>query len=135
VRFHPGPLARYRVHDRNLSHDREPMLVEWVAALERMRAPEQGLREAPTAVVLEGAARLALDPAWRALRRRDVTTANRWIARSGGRAPLWRRIQVRTLWCLLRMLPQVAADAILACLPKRKLYGVDAPRPDPKRST
>lgn len=135
VGFHPGPLARYRVHDRNLSHDREPMLVEWIAVLERMRAPEQGLIEAQTAVVLEEEARLALDLAWRALRRRDVTTANRWIARSGGRAPLWRRIQVRTLWCLLRMLPQVAADAILACLPKRKLYGVDAPRPDPKRST
>ncbi|MCY2960589.1 MAG: glycosyltransferase [Planctomycetota bacterium] len=135
IGFHPGPLARYRVHDRNLSHDREPMLVEWISVLERLRAPEQGLSPAQIAVVLDEEARLALDLAWRALRRRDVTTANRWIARSGGRAPLGRRIQVRTLWCLLRMLPQAAADAVLGALPKRKLYGVDAPPTDSKRSS
>lgn len=133
VGFHPGPLARYRVHDRNLSHDREPMLVEWIAVLERLRAPEQRLSAAQVDVVLAEEARLALDLAWRALRRRDVTAANRWIARSGGRAPLWRRVQVRTLWCLLRALPQAAADAILRNLPKRKLYGVDSPPPDAGR--
>jgi hypothetical protein len=31
------------------------------------------------------------------------------------------------------MLPQVAADAILRHLPKRKLYGVDAPPPGADR--
>ncbi len=128
VGFHPGPLARYRVHDHNLSHEREPMLVEWITVLERLRAPDQKLTAAQLAVVEEEEARLACDLAWRALRRRDVTTANGWIARAGPRAPLRRRIQVRTLWCLLRMLPQVAADAVLRHLPKRKLYGVDAPR-------
>lgn len=133
VGFHPGPLARYRVHDRNLSHDREPMLIEWITVLERLRAPEQALSATQIDVVLDEEARLALDLAWRALRRRDVTAANRWIARSAGRAPLWRRIQVRTLWCLLRALPQVMADAILRHLPKRKLYGVDAPRSDGDR--
>ncbi len=94
----------------------------------------QALSAAQIAVVLDEEARLALDLAWRALRRRDVTTANRWIARSGGHAPLWRRIQVRTLWCLLRALPQVMADAILRHLPKRKLYGVDAPPSDADRT-
>jgi GT2 family glycosyltransferase len=133
VGFHPGPLARYRVHDTNLSHEREPMLVEWIAVLERLRAPEHALTPEQVEIVLGEESRLACDLAWRALRRRDVTTANRWIARAGDRAPLPRRIQVRTLWCLLRMLPQVAADAILRVLPKRKLYGVDAPPPGADR--
>ncbi len=135
VGFHPGPLARYRVHDHNLSHEREPMLVEWIAVLERLRAPERGLTAAQTTVVLAEESRLACDLAWRALRRRDVTSANLWIARAGRRAPLRRRIQVRTLWCLLRALPQVMADAILRRLPKRKLYGVDAPPTDSGRET
>lgn len=133
IGFHPDPLARYRVHDRNLSHDREPMLVEWIAVLERLRAPDQALSAAQTEVVLSEEARLACDLAWRALRRRDVTAANAWIARAGQRAPLRRRIQVRTLWCLLRMLPQAAADAVLRILPKRKLYGVDSPPADARR--
>lgn len=133
VGFHPGPLARYRVHDRNLSHDREAMLVEWIAVLEKLHAPEQGLTPAQIAVVMDEEARLSLDLAWRALRRRDVTTANRWIARSHGRAPLRRRVQVRALWFLLRMLPQVMADAVLARLPKRKLYGVESPTGERER--
>jgi glycosyltransferase involved in cell wall biosynthesis len=133
VGFHPGPLARYRVHDKNLSHDREPMLVEWLLVLERLRAPQQGLSADQIDVVREEEARLASDLAWRALRRRDVTAANGWIARAGKRAPLARRIQVRTLWLCLRMMPQFVADLVLARLPKRKLYGVDAtPRDEPR---
>lgn len=128
IGFHPGPLARYRVHDRNLSHDREPMSVEWMAVLERLRSPEHALSSAQIETVLDEEARLANDLAWRALRRRDVTTSNRWIARAGSRAPLAQRVRVRTLWCLMRMLPQFAADFVLAGLPRRKLYGVDAPK-------
>lgn len=127
IGFHPGPLASYRVHDRNLSHNREPMLVEWMAVLERLRAPEQALTLAQIEIVLDEEARLANDLAWRALRRRDVTAANGWIARAGSRAHLTSRMRVRTLWCLMRMLPQFAADFVLARLPRRKLYGVDAP--------
>jgi len=133
IGFHPGPLARYRVHDRNLSHDREPMSIEWMAVLERLRSPEQALTPAQIEIVLDEEARLANDLAWRALRRHDVTTSNRWIARAGSRAPLGHRIRVRTLWCLMRMLPQFAADFVLARLPRRKLYGVDAPGSGGKR--
>ncbi len=135
IGFHPGPLARYRVHDRNLSHDREPMSIEWMAVLERLRAPEQALSPEQIEIVLDEEARLANDLAWRALRRRDVTTSNHWIARAGSRAPLARRLRVRVLWCLLRMLPQFAADFVLAWLPRRRLYGVDAPGSGPARNS
>ncbi|MBL8862847.1 MAG: glycosyltransferase [Planctomycetes bacterium] len=127
IGFHPEPLARYRIHERNLSHEREPMLMEWIAVLEGLRAPAGGLEPRQLEIVLDEEARLACDLAWRALRRRDVTAANGWIARAGGRAPLAKRVQVRALWCLLRLLPQRVADWVLARLPRRRLYGVQAP--------
>jgi glycosyltransferase involved in cell wall biosynthesis len=128
VRFHPALLACYRVHERNLSHDREPMLVEWLSVLERLCASVPPLTAHQTEIVLDEEARLANDLAWRALRRRDVTGASRWIARAGSRAPLGKRAQIRALWCALRVLPQPVADFVLARLPRRRLYGVDARR-------
>jgi hypothetical protein len=125
IGFQPATLARYRVHERNLSHEREPMLIEWLAVLERLRATGD-LSAAQAQVVLDEEARLSSDLAWRALRRRDVTAANGWIARGGARAPLWKRAQVRVLWCALRLLPQSVADFVLARLPRRRLYGVQA---------
>ncbi len=132
VAFHAGPLARYRVHARNLSHDLEPMLLEWIQVLDRLQQGKGALDAEQSARVDRERARLQADLAWRALRRGDVAAADEWIARSRGAAPLGLRARVRTLRTLLRVLPGGMGRALLDRLPRRRLYGVSAegpPRP------
>jgi glycosyltransferase involved in cell wall biosynthesis len=126
IGFHPGTLARYRIHARNLSHDLEPMLLEWLAVLERLRAPQSKLEPHQLAVVREEDARLSCDMAWRVLRRHDLDAARRWMARANGGGPFVRRLQIAVLRTILTILPRAAGDAVLRRLPRRKLYGVGA---------
>lgn len=129
IGFVDRALASYRVHERNLSHDLEGMLAEWLEMLARFE-PQGLLRtDAERAQVAREKTRLAADIAWRALRRNDRRAAAQWLARSVGPGHAWRRVKVRLLAALLAALPRAAGDALLARLPRRRLYGIIA-RPD-----
>lgn len=124
VGFHPQPLASYRVHERNLSHDLERMLIEWLELLGRLESAGLLLTSSERRQVEREQSRLAADIAWRALRRKDRVAAARWLSRSRGTAHLGRRCKVRLLQALLAILPEPACDALLARLPRRRLYGI-----------
>lgn len=125
IAFHPEPLARYRIHERNLSHDLEPMLCEWLEVLGRL----EGLDERERGVVDGEEGRLCADLAWRALRRGDLDACGAWIASANGRGPASRRWRASVARSLLSPLPLRVRRALLARLPRRKLYGVDASVP------
>ena len=124
VAFQPVPVARYRIHDHNLSHDKEALLREWVVVLEKLgkanpfRAPEQ------QAIIERQRARRCAEVAWQALRRGDVAEADRWMARSGARCPARLRKRVRAVRGVLAALPPPVRERLLSFLPRRRLYGV-----------
>lgn len=138
IGFHPEPLARYRIHDHNLSHELEPMLVEWLRLIETLRVRCPDLTAAQSRVLEEQADRLCADLAWRAVRRRDLPGTDAWLRRSGPYAPREKLWRARILRTALGALPRRAGDALLGCLPRRRLYGVDigseTERPRPSRA-
>lgn len=125
VGFHPEPLARYRIHDRNLSHELEPMLVEWLRLIETMRARSPNLTRTQMRVLDSESDRLCTDLAWRAVKRRDLPGTDAWLRRAGSRSPIEKRMRVRALRLALALLPRRAGDALLRRLPRRRLYGVE----------
>ena len=119
------PLARYRVHARNLSHDIEPLLRE---GLELMKCVEERcapLSEREQALVAVERTRLALDLAWKALRRRDLAAADVWRARAGAGA-FKKKLRTSALRTALALLPESFGDVLLDALPERRLYGLRA---------
>ncbi len=125
VGFHPEPLARYRIHDRNLSHDLEALLAEWVEILddlERVVGPLSGDERATRDQ--ERSLRCA-DLAWRALRRLDLEASDHWFAEAGSGAPWRLAVRVRVLRALLGVLPRLLQRWAVALLPRRRLYGVE----------
>lgn len=119
------PLARYRVHARNLSHDVEPLLREGLALMDRVEARCAPLTEHERALVAAERTRLALDLAWKALRRRDLAEADVWRARAGaGAYP--KKLRVGALRASLALLPESFGELLLAALPARRLYGLRA---------
>jgi glycosyltransferase involved in cell wall biosynthesis len=124
VGFHPEPLARYRIHERNLSHEIEPMLVEWLRLIETMERRVGALTPAQSSLVERERRRLCVDLAWRALRHRELAAADEWMRRAGRHGPATRTLRVRALRMTLGMLPAPVGDALLRLLPRRKLYGV-----------
>jgi glycosyltransferase involved in cell wall biosynthesis len=116
------PLARYRVHGRNVTYDMEGILREYVRALEEVSALDLTASERAQA----GAAlrRRHAELAWYALRRLDLREADLSMerAREGGTAAL--RWKVRVLRQMLRILPSPMDRALVALLPRRKIYGV-----------
>lgn len=127
VAFHPEPLARYRIHERNLSHELEPMLVEWLRVLDTLPQRVGALTPHQGAVVAREYGRLCVDLAWRALRRDDRRASDAWMRRAAGAGPWRRRARVRTLRTILAVLPVALHRALLRRLPRRKLYGVSVP--------
>lgn len=141
VGFHPGPLARYRIHERNLSHEIEPMLLEWVRLVSNMQTAYPDLSSGQIEIIEAEQSRLYADLAWRALRRKDFHSARLWLASAGPRARRSRVWRVRVFRSILSKLPASWTDRILALLPRRKLYGVVVPvhgrlvlRPAPKKT-
>ncbi|MFT7462959.1 MAG: O-antigen/teichoic acid export membrane protein [Pseudohongiellaceae bacterium] len=124
VVLQPEPVARYRIHGNNLTHQHEALLQEWVAILEQLARPERRLPGAEQALIARELAQRAGEVAWAALRRGDLKAADLWIARAGDRCPatLQRRLMI---WrALLGGLPGPLARALLRTLPTRRLYGV-----------
>lgn len=128
VAFHPEPLARYRIHERNLSHELEPMLVEWLRLLETLEGRVGTLAAGERDVVERERDRLCADLSWRAARRGDLPGSKAWAKRAGRFAPRKALFQAGVLRALLRILPTGAGTAVLARLPRRKLYGVQIER-------
>lgn len=132
VGFHPEPLARYRIHERNLSHELEPMLVEWLRVLDTLEDRVGPLEPAQHEVVALEHDRLCADLSWRAARRGDVAGSRAWARRAGEQAPRQKLLQARVLRMALRCLPRAAGDALLRRLPRRKLYGVQVASRNPR---
>jgi glycosyltransferase involved in cell wall biosynthesis len=124
VGFHSEPLARYRIHERNLSHEIEPMLIEWLRLIDSLEDRIGALTGAQATVVEAERRRLCVDLAWRALRHRDLSGADEWMRRAGRHGPAARMLRVRALRLTLGVLPASVAEALLRLLPRRKLYGV-----------
>lgn len=123
--FTPEPLARYRVHDRNLSHDLEGILREHVAILDDWLARRDSLTAREVDVAERSRATRRAELAWHALRRLDVEDAERWVADGGTRGGRRRlRLKVSTLLGLTRLLPRPLVTRLVAALPERSLYGV-----------
>jgi len=118
----PRPLARYRVHGRNVTYDMEGILREYVRALEEVSTLDLTAGESAQA----GAAlrRRHAELAWYALRRLDLREADLRMerARQGGTGAL--RWKVKALSRALRILPRPLDRALVALLPRRKIYGV-----------
>ncbi len=127
VGFHPEPLARYRIHERNLSHELEPMLVEWLRLLDTLEDRVGALEPAQRIVVERERDRLYADLSWRAARRGDLFGSSAWAKRAGRLAPTKKLLQARVLRIALRVLPRRLGEALLARLPRRRLYGVELP--------
>jgi hypothetical protein len=133
IGFHPEPLARYRIHDRNLSHELEPMLVEWLRLIDGLRAPGSTstaeLTPEQRAILDEESDRLCTDLAWRAVRRRDLPAIDGWLKRAGPGSPKAKLLRVRGMRLALAALPRPAGELLVKLLPRRKLYGVNVPEP------
>lgn len=119
------PLARYRVHARNLSHDIEPLLREGLELMARVEERCAPLSDREAALVASERTRIALDLAWKALRRRDLAAADAWRARAGAGA-LGKKLRTFVLRTGLTRLPASFGDLLLAALPERRLYGLRA---------
>jgi len=138
--FVDRPLARYRVHARNLSHAFEPLLLEGFTLLERVEARCAPLSAREREQLALERRRLALDLAWKALRRNDRAAARDWrarAARTAGSGPAWAltgaRLRVAGLDLALALLPERLGAALLARLPAQRLYGLRASDLEPER--
>ncbi len=128
IAFHREPLARYRIHERNLSHELEPMLVEWLRLLETLEDRVGKLSTSQKDVVEHERDRLCADLSWRAARRGDLAGSIAWARRAGRFAPHKKLFQARVLRAALRVLPASLGSELLRRLPRRKLYGVQIPK-------
>lgn len=136
IGFVDRPLARYRVHARNLSHALEPMLVEELELHARVRTRCAPLSDAERAALALADVRVALDLAWQALRRGDLGAARTWRARAaelgragGARAFAGRRARIAGLAALLELDargfdPLGLGVLARGLLPRRRLYGL-----------
>jgi len=120
-------LARYRVHDRNLSHQREALLAEWIPILDALGSAEGGLRLDERQSVERLRAQRCAELAWHALRRADLPASDAWMALAGSGCPRSWRWRVRAPRAVLGPLPTAWVRRIMACLPRGRLYGVTRP--------
>jgi glycosyltransferase involved in cell wall biosynthesis len=120
-------LAKYRVHDKNLSHQREALLAEWIPILDALGSADGGLRLDEREAVERLRAQRCAEMAWHALRRADLPASDEWMARAGSRCPRGWRWRVRAPRALLGPLPTPWLRRIMACLPRGRLYGVTRP--------
>jgi len=115
-----GTLARYRIHDANLSHDTEALVREYSKVLDEL-ASDRTLPAHALASVERERARRHGELAWYALKRVDLEEVRAWLAREPrARKPL----KLSLLHAAARVLPVPATRALLRLLPRKRLYGV-----------
>ena len=126
IGFHAEPLARYRIHDGNLSHDIEALLREWARLLESLREEKYEL-SSEERMTLEREIRLRFgELAWHAIRRGDLQDADELLERAGPDCRATLRWKVKLPRMLLGALPKPVANKLVRMLPRRKLYGVSS---------
>lgn len=128
VGFTARALARYRVHDRNLSRDIDAIVREYASVLAELvagKGAERGLELAASegSIARAELLRRRTDLAWMALRRVDLVEADRWLADlpRQGRTSLR---ALRVLRALLDWIPAPLFRRALGLLPARRLYGL-----------
>lgn len=120
----PAPLARYRIHDANLSRRREPMLAEWSTYALRTIDRYPDLGEADRAFLRRESARRSGEAAWFALRRLDFGAAAAHVAKAAAPIPPGLRLRLLAFRALLRALPGPVARRLGHAFENRRLLGI-----------
>ncbi|MAG58234.1 MAG: hypothetical protein CMJ83_18260 [Planctomycetes bacterium] len=120
---HDHQIARYRVHDRNLTHDREPLLAEWADVLTRL-ADDSNLPEALRTLVRQQSHRRRAEQAWHRLRRGDREGAAAIVPPASNIKPLSLRWKIRALRTVLSLTPPPIRPAVVRLLPRTRLHGL-----------
>jgi hypothetical protein len=128
VALTPRCLARYRVHDHNVTYDMEGILREYVRALEEVLQSFPDLSAAESARAVAALQRRHAELAWYALRRLDLREADERMRGAPAGGPRLLRWKVKTLRRTLGVLPSPLDRALLALLPRRSMYGVHSTR-------
>lgn len=126
------PLARYRIHDRNLSHHRAGLLQEWVLLLDEL-AEDATLAPGVRAQLEAERGRRRGELAWQYLREARPADA-RAALRGGLRVrPLSLAAKDRIGLALFACLPLAIARRMTRLLPPQRLYGLRRLRSEDRR--
>ncbi|MEE9391337.1 MAG: glycosyltransferase [Planctomycetota bacterium] len=123
VEFVSEVLARYRIHDRNVSHQIEGLLSEYVDLLHGV-ADSLAENDPLKKLARSQEKRRRYELAWQRIRRGDRVAASLALAGSGGRVFSPTALKVSFGQLMLRCLPKKTAAKICTFLPRRQLYGV-----------
>lgn len=124
IGFHPEPLAGYRIHDSNLSHDIVSILREWARVLEDIQQRIPDLTTGERRMLEREVHQRFGELAWHAIRRGELGEADEWMRKAGESCRWSLRWKVRLPRLLLGALPSGLRMRVLGALPRRKLYGV-----------
>lgn len=119
-------LARYRVHERNLTHDMQGILAEYARILAELPDLLQDLDDAERRAAARALDERYAELAWYALRRADVGDADRWMARARGPCSPALGRKIRLLRAALRVSPRPLGRALVGLLPGRRIHGIRA---------
>jgi glycosyltransferase involved in cell wall biosynthesis len=123
VGFWPEPLARYRIHGKNLSYDMEGILGEYAAVLEDLPRRMPDLDEREREHVARVLRRRRAELAWYALKRRDFAAAEGWLEGAHPVRPRSLALKLAFGRALLAGLPAPLARRLSDALRRRGLFG------------
>lgn len=124
VDFDPEPLARYRIHGRNLSYDMESICIEWGRILHSIESRFPGV-DAPTLALANRERRRRLaEGAWHAYRRCDFSLGDSLANQASPIRPASLAAKIAIGSTLLRCLPRKFAVPLGPFLARRTRYGV-----------
>jgi glycosyltransferase involved in cell wall biosynthesis len=124
ILYTPRPIARYRIHEDNLTHDMDSILLEYVEILEGIEETFPDLTTGERERAGRELQERFCEVAWYALRRGDVLEADGWLERNVAGCSPRLALKIRLLRGLERILPAWANRRLLSLLPRRKLYGL-----------
>lgn len=122
VLFTPDALARYRVHDTNLSHDIEALLQEWVAILSAVPASFTHLSEDERALTTRERDRRRAELAWKWLVTGRAEDAEHLLRSVKHVRPWTLAAKIALARQVTRLSPRMR-DWLAQQLPRRRLYG------------
>jgi glycosyltransferase involved in cell wall biosynthesis len=123
IDYVPQPLARYRIHDANMSWNMEAILGEYAQLLAALPEAMPDLDQAERAHVARVVRRRHAELAWYAVKRRDFELARRWLAQARPVRPRGLGLKIAVFGALLRALPKPLATSLGHALERRGLFG------------